>query len=263
MIKKLIIFCLLVLISTLSYFLLKEFATSHTLVTVVRVIDGDTFRLANGKTVRLIGIDAPEKGQYYYEEAREKLKELIEGKKVVLEADISNSDKLNRLLRYVFVNNLFVNLELVKEGYANVYIVSPNEKYSSELLKAEEYARKNKLGLWNKFSEFSKCIKVENFHFNAKGDDKKNLNDEYIVFKNVCNFEINLSQWTIKNRASKQYVFPNVSLKPEERVTLFSGFGRNFKNRLYWNSSIPIWNNKGDTLYLRDKDGSLVLIRSF
>ncbi|MCS7105983.1 MAG: thermonuclease family protein, partial [Candidatus Aenigmarchaeota archaeon] len=122
---------LLILASIFSYFFFFANSSSKTLVTVARVIDGDTFELANGKKVRLLGVDAPEKNKYFYSEAREKLKELIENKNVFLETDVINSDSSGRLLRYVFVGDTFVNLEMIKLGLANVYIVSQNEKYSS------------------------------------------------------------------------------------------------------------------------------------
>jgi micrococcal nuclease len=247
----------------LSYFFFFRNSSSKTLVTVARVIDGDTFELANGKKVRLLGVDAPERNQYFYDEAREKLKELVENKNVYLEADVTNSDSTGRLLRYVFVGNTFVNLELVKQGFANVYIVSPNEKYSSQLLEAEEFARKNKLGIWGKFSEFSDCIKIKEFHFDAKGDDSKNLNDEFFILKNECNFDINITHWNVKDRSFSSFYFSEFVLKANSELKVFSGSGNYTKNEIFLNSKYPIWNNDEDTLYLKDEKGSLVLVYSY
>src|SRR4030067_982445 len=73
---------------------------------VVKVVDGDTVELENGQKVRYIGIDTPEttlgKNDCYGTEATEKNKELVEGKRVRLEKDISETDKFGRLLRYVY-----------------------------------------------------------------------------------------------------------------------------------------------------------------
>jgi len=80
---------------------------------VARVIGGDTIELKGGKRVRLLGIDATEKGQYYHDEAANRLKQLVEGKKVVLEKDVTDRDRYGRLLRYVYVDGIFVNLEMV------------------------------------------------------------------------------------------------------------------------------------------------------
>lgn len=91
---------------------------------VTRVIDGDTIELENGKRVRYLGINTPESVdprkpvECFGKEASFKNKELVLNKKVVLEKDISEIDKYGRLLRYVYVDNIFVNLELIKQGYA-------------------------------------------------------------------------------------------------------------------------------------------------
>ncbi|MEM5801854.1 MAG: thermonuclease family protein [Candidatus Aenigmatarchaeota archaeon] len=118
---------------------------------VVKIIDGDTFKLSDGREIRLLGIDAPEQGQFYYDEAKNFLESLILGSKVVLEQDVTNRDKFGRYLRYVFVENNFVNLELVKKGYARVVIRIPDTKYIDILMQAESQARKNKLGIWSKY----------------------------------------------------------------------------------------------------------------
>ena len=121
---------------------------------VTRVIDGDTIELENGKRVRYLGINTPESVdprkpvECFGKEASFKNKELVLNKKVVLEKDISEIDKYGRLLRYVYVDNIFVNLELIKQGYAQVATYPPDVKYHDLFLEAEKEARENKRGLW-------------------------------------------------------------------------------------------------------------------
>jgi micrococcal nuclease len=115
---------------------------------VKRIIDGDTIELANDDRVRYIGIDTPEKGQPYYKEAKEANRKLVKGKNVSLEFDVQEKDKYGSLLAYVYVGNIFINTELVKQGYANVYPVPPNVKYSDLLVKLQREARENNRGLW-------------------------------------------------------------------------------------------------------------------
>src|SRR4030065_917928 len=88
---------------------------------VKEVIDGDTIVLSNGSRVRLIGINTPEYGMYFFEEAREVLEAIVLEREVSLEKDITDKDKYGRLLRYVYTGNLFVNLEMGKRGFANAY----------------------------------------------------------------------------------------------------------------------------------------------
>lgn len=121
---------------------------------VTRVIDGDTIEIEGGEHVRYIGIDTPETVdprkpvQCFGVEASKKNKELVEGKTVRLEKDITDRDKYNRLLRYVWVDSLFVNLELVKQGFATSYSYPPDIKFQKEFSAAEKEAREAERGLW-------------------------------------------------------------------------------------------------------------------
>lgn len=120
---------------------------------VIQVIDGDTIKIAGGSYVRYIGIDTPE----VYPE-REALgmeaclanRELVEGKRVRLEQDVSDTDRYGRLLRYVYVNDIFVNAELVKRGLARAKAYPPDTKYQEYLEKLEAEARLANRGMWAK-----------------------------------------------------------------------------------------------------------------
>lgn len=122
---------------------------------VTRVIDGDTIEIEGGERVRYIGIDTPgtvdarKPVQCFGVEASNKNKELVEGKMARLEKDITNRDKYNRLLRYVYVDNTFINLELVKQGFAYSYSYPPDIKYQEQFLKAQQEAREAMRGLWS------------------------------------------------------------------------------------------------------------------
>jgi micrococcal nuclease len=116
---------------------------------VSRIIDGDTFELANGQTVRLIGIDTPEEGQRCFDQAKQQLISLIAGESVYLEKDVSETDRYGRLLRYVYVNGIFVNEYLVFEGFAYAVEYPPDTKYADQLNEAEQNAEENGRGcLW-------------------------------------------------------------------------------------------------------------------
>lgn len=122
---------------------------------VTRIVDGDTIEIEGGQKVRYIGIDTPETidprkaVQCFGQEAAAKNKELVEGKTVTLEKDISETDKYGRLLRYVHVNQIFVNDYLVREGYAHVSSYPPDIKYQDQFLEAQQEARENNRGLWS------------------------------------------------------------------------------------------------------------------
>jgi len=121
---------------------------------VTRVVDGDTFDVdLNGTVyrVRLIGIDTPEVYggvDCYGPEASAATKQLIEGKVVRLVKDVSNTDRYDRLLRYVYVGDLFVNDWLVRNGYAYASTYPPDVAHSQQLAAAQNEAQAAGRGLW-------------------------------------------------------------------------------------------------------------------
>jgi endonuclease YncB( thermonuclease family) len=125
-----------------------------TLFKVARVVDGDTIELETGEKVRYIGMDTPETVkpntpiQCFGKEASVKNKELVEGKMVRLEKDVSETDRYGRLLRYVYAGDIFVNDYLVRQGYAKSSTYPPDVKYQNQFKLAETEARNNYRGLW-------------------------------------------------------------------------------------------------------------------
>lgn len=122
---------------------------------VERVVDGDTFVLAGGERVRLIGVDTPETVkpgtavQPYGKEASEFSKKMLTGKKVRLVFDVSEKDRYGRLLAYVYLEDgTFYNELLLQEGYAQVMTVPPNVKYADHFVEVQRKARKANKGLW-------------------------------------------------------------------------------------------------------------------
>ena len=125
------------------------------LIEVTKVVDGDTIKTEQG-TIRLIGIDTPEtvdprkEVQCLGPEASNKLKELLEGQKVRLEKDISDTDRYDRLLRYVYLEDgTFINELMVREGFASASSYPPDIKHQDLFREAEESARSNEWGLWS------------------------------------------------------------------------------------------------------------------
>jgi len=132
---------------------------------VTNVVDGDTLDVDIGR-IRMSGINTPETGECYYQEARDALGNLTLGKEVYLEEDYDNYDKYGRLLRYVYVDNISVNAFLVENGYARVF-----DKYNLTTKRYEEYklleavAQENQLGIWNCTSE--DCLYVASKNSNV------------------------------------------------------------------------------------------------
>ena len=122
---------------------------------VTRVIDGDTFEIEGGIKIRLIGVDTPEMKNKnktidcFATEAKKKSEDLLTGKEVILEKDVSETDKYGRLLRYVYVGDQMINDVLVKEGYAKISTFPPDIKYVEMFKAGEKSARESNRGLWS------------------------------------------------------------------------------------------------------------------
>lgn len=125
---------------------------------VVNVIDGDTIEVSvDGQryTLRYIGIDSPETvhpnepTEWMGPEAKAANEQLVGGKTVYLEKDVSETDQYGRLLRYVFLaDGTFVNAALVRQGYAKAVSYPPDVQYQARLRQAEQEARAANVGLW-------------------------------------------------------------------------------------------------------------------
>ncbi|MGE3073719.1 MAG: thermonuclease family protein [Dehalococcoidia bacterium] len=127
---------------------------------VVRVTDGDTIRVditdgSRNQPVRYIGVDTPETVhptlgvQPFGPEASARNKELVANKQVCLEKDVSETDRYDRLLRYVWLpDGRMVDEVLVAEGLATVDTFPPDVKYVERFIAAQQTARASRRGMW-------------------------------------------------------------------------------------------------------------------
>lgn len=141
---------------TLLFFLLSPQADlpPDILAEVVRITDGDTIRvLYQGQEypVRYIGANTPEVYfglECYGREASQANKRFVEGQTVRLIRDVRERDDFGRLLRYVYVGEVFVNAELIRQGYAYAKAYPPDTRYAALFEELADLARREKAGLW-------------------------------------------------------------------------------------------------------------------
>jgi len=145
---KLLLILFLIFLTLFSVFLYFKFLSNkcekETKI-VTKVIDGDTIILEGGKTIRLLGIDADEKGYPCYYSSKKALEGKILNKRVRLECDLKDKDIYGRYLRYVFVDNENINVWMVKNGFA-IARIEDAKKYEKEIIEAEKYAKENNIG---------------------------------------------------------------------------------------------------------------------
>lgn len=270
-------------------------------VTVYEVVDGDTlkvrYRNGNTETLRLLGVDTPEvhvandpeefegvpntpTGERCLREeghdASEYVKRTVLNERIRLVFDerADRRDAYGRLLVYAFLDDRNINYQLVAQGYARVY--DSRFSQSERFYRAETRAQTRQQGVWRCRSIRTSTptptandtgtgeLVIAEIHEDASGNDHDNLNDEYVVFENVGDDALDLSEWIVRDEADHIYRFPNgFTLDPGARVTLYTGSGTDTASRLYWGSERAIWNNGGDTVIVTRSDGEIAVRHEF
>jgi micrococcal nuclease len=224
--------------------------------TVAQIVDGDTVDLRDGRTVRYIGLNTPERDQPYYNEAKEANRRLVEGKTVALEWDVETVDQYGRNLAYLWVDGVLVNREIVWQGFANAFTVPPNVRYEAEIRAAEQAAREAGRGLW---AGSEATLAIVHIEADAPGSDSDNPNGEWIEIANQGDSPVQMIDFTLKDEANHIYTFGDFTVPPDQSFRLYSGQGQDNPDELYWGlSGESIWNNDGDAAFLRDGEGALV-----
>jgi micrococcal nuclease len=235
--------------------------------TVVGVTDGDTnnvhFDDGTFEPLRFIGINSPEGGECMASEATTYLRNLTDGHQVGLVSDVSNRDQYERLLRYVYLGDLFLNEDLVRSGYAIARRYEPDSAMANILEAAQTDAQESRAGLWSPTAcgpAPMTAIQIVEVVYDAPGDDHRNLNGEWVVIVNRGNTPAELSGWSLKDEsASHRFYFPSgFVLVPSSEVFIYSGCDDDSVGSLYWcNTGSAVWNNSGDTAFLVDPNGNI------
>jgi micrococcal nuclease len=168
-----------------NFLLYQKTQTLENQYYVEKVIDGDTFILKNKQTIRLINVEAPELEFCGGQQAKEKLAQLIEGKKISYE--IVSRDTFKRPLALVYQNDILVNEVLLKEGLAR-YDGSPSPE-RDRLKKAYDFAFENKIGI---HSPTCRAEKPDNPKCLIKGNIDKHSNTKTYYFPGCANYQITI-----------------------------------------------------------------------
>lgn len=226
---------------SLDSFAVKNFDIRENIV-VERVVDGDTV-VVNGTSVRMLGINTPEKGEKYYSDAKLYTESLVMNKSLIIER--RGKDKYERDLAYLFdeTGEVNINLEIVKAGYANAYFPEGREGYYVQFFNAWKDCIEKDINLCERSEKkCSECILVKQFG-----------PEEDLILYNSCDFECNITGWSVKDEGRKKFVFGKFFLKGGNQVRLSGGdFNESY-----------VWTNTGDTLFLRDNEGKLVLWKNY
>ncbi len=220
----------------LNDFLEKEFSNEQNAV-VLRIVDGDTIEIENKTIVRLFGINTPERGEKYYPEAKEFLEKEILNKSVFIE--FFGKDKYYRELGVIFSAGNNFNARVIEEGFANPYILD-NKKYEIIFREAWEKCIIDEKNLCEPSKDkCASCIFLKEL----------SMKKQEVVLLNNCGFSCNLTDWKIKDEGRKKFIFGKTILESGKEIKIIA---EDFEQDYVWTAT-------GDSLFLRDSEGKLVL----
>jgi micrococcal nuclease len=205
--------------------------------------------------------------------ATEYVRDRLTGEEVTLRLDPDSDTRgdFGRLLGYLVLDDDSLNYDLVAEGYARVYDSEFSER--DRFNTAESDAQTAGAGFWECQTHTPTPtatpagdgdLIVAEIHEDAQGDERENLDDEYITLENTGSGAIDMTGYTLSDEANHTFAFPDgFTLKPGAQVTVYTGHGENSSTELYWGYDAPVWNNGGDTIFVRDPNWQIVLERSY
>lgn len=231
---------------------------------VVSVYDGDTVTLDTGDRVRLRWVNTPELKPHedYGPEAKDFAASKVQGKSVTLLYGSSLRDGYGRLIAGIEVEGQNLSMMLIEQGLGHLFIIPPDSTDMSEFIAAQEAARKARRGVWAT-ARYQGSLHITSFHANADGDDRENVNGEYLRICNVSADSIDLAGYAIADISGNRWEFPQVVVPPGHTFKVHAGKGTNAVDKssqlaVYLQNADPIWNNKLDRATIYDRYGRVV-----
>lgn len=241
-----------------------EEAPAPTSGRVVSVYDGDTMTLESGDKIRLRWINTPElrPPEDYGIEAREAAKALIMGQVVQLELGPVKRDGYGRLIAAITIDGVDLSTALIEQGLGHLFIIPPDSTDHSERIAAQNRARKAGRGIWSS-DRYKGVLHITSFHANAAGDDRENINGEYLRVCNVSNRAVDIDGFRITEQSGQHWMLPPLLLPAGHTFKIHSGRGENQTDpssqlAVYLGSESPIWNNTRDRATLYDRHGKMI-----
>ncbi|MEM9132784.1 MAG: lamin tail domain-containing protein [Actinomycetota bacterium] len=228
-------------------------------VTIDRVIDGDSLEvsLADGSPaeVRMEGINAPELNAIAGgrtcagEAARAELTALLSVGEVTLTGE--EFDRFDRLLARLHVDGHPVELDLIAAGWALALWSAEDPAATAAMFAAAEAGR----GWWGDGCgpPAADALAIGATQANAPGDDRENLDQEWVELVNEGDTAVDLSGWVLRDETtSNRFLLDGVTIDPGETLRVVTGRGG---GDVELGEDFPVWSNNGETVLLVDPEG--------
>lgn len=230
---------------------------------VLNVVDGDTVVASlNGqrREVRLLGVNAPESWECHSRQATDVLRELVDDHQVVLTEAAAGDDQFGRALRYMWVEGVLVNLEMLQIGEA--IAVSGDHSRAAEFAQVEDTAARGLRGLWAPAAcghAEDADLTVAEVSADPAGPDAEDLNGEWVAIVNDDPVPVLMAGWILRDESSvHRFEFPsNFVIAGGGAVHVLAGCGTDTTVTLHWCATGPVFNNLGDSALLIDPNGNI------
>jgi len=251
--------------------------TPRVIGVVEGVIDGRTIEveLGDGSIVRVryLGLNTIVEGQPLFKQAVEINKELVLGKTVTLVEDEGGRDADGVLLRFVFVDDTFVNRQLIQSGYAQAdgngscmddFIAIMEAAFESDVgfsgMKAEIYgdpfSDTPPAGYYNEVNDEIYHIEITKVFYD--GEMGTHEPDEYVEIRNDDVEAIQLKGWTLSDESDHIFMFPIFKIEPGQTCRIYTNEEQPDWCGFNYKSKSAIWGNNGDCAILRDGEGVII-----
>lgn len=231
---------------------------------VVEVYDGDTLTLASGDKIRLRWVNTPElrPKEDYGIEAREAARELVLGQMVTLKPGPVARDSYGRIIAGIEIDGTDLSTHLLSLGLAHLFLIPPDDADHTGRREAQTKARTASRGIWST-DRYRGVLHITSFHANADGDDRVNLNGEYLRIANISDRPVDIDGFRIAEQSGRSWLLPPMLIPPGHTFKLHSGSGTDQSDpvkqlAVFLNNDTPIWNNTRDRATLYDRHGRMI-----
>jgi endonuclease YncB( thermonuclease family) len=238
-------------------------------VVVTSVYDGDTFTLSTGEKVRLASVNTPElsPSEPYAVDGRDAAQAFLSSGTVMLHTGSTEKDGYGRIVAGATVNGKHLSEHLLGLGLAHLFLIPPVDADLDipSLLAAQERAQRANRGIWST-EGYRGDLHITSFHANAAGDDRENVNGEYIRVCNITNHPLNLEGYALNDASGDRWVLPALTIPPGHTIRIHSGEGNSQTDpreqlTVFLGSPTPVWNNRYDKATLYDRYGRIMDVR--
>jgi endonuclease YncB( thermonuclease family) len=234
--------------------------------TVANCYDGDTCTLDSGDKIRLRWVNTPElkPAEPYGPEARDAANLFLKASRVglIIEDPANARDGYGRIVAGLETDAGNLSIHLLEKGMGHLFIIPPDATDLAPFLEAQEKARRANRGIWST-DRYQGALHITSFHANAAGDDRENVNGEYLRICNVTSEAMNVDGFRIAKANGKSWTFPALVIPAGHTVKVHSGQGEHQGNAadqlaIFLGSPTPIWSNSGDSATVYDRFGRVV-----